>query len=46
MSIGLLFLVLSAVCFGIKFVGVNTGQFDMVAGGWMFLVIAAIAGAI
>ena len=44
MGLATIFLVCSAVCFGIRFAGINTGQIDMNAGGWMFIVIAALVG--
>ena len=44
MAIATIFLVCSAICFGIRFAGINTGQIDTMAGGWLFIVLAALAG--
>ncbi len=45
-SAGLLFLIASAICFALAFAGVKVGQLNTTAGGWMFLVLAILVGAL
>jgi len=42
MNIKIVFMVIAAICFGIKASGISTGQIDMTALGFMFVTIAFI----
>jgi len=42
MGLKMIFMVLAAICFGIKASGISTGQIDMTALGFMFVTIAFI----
>jgi hypothetical protein len=44
MGLATIFLVCSAVCFGIGFAGFKTGQLNMIAGGLMFGVLSILFG--
>ena len=44
MSVQMILFFIAVVCWFIKGVGVNTGQFDMFSLGWMFVGLGVIFG--